>query len=145
MDQLGVEIIRLLKALVSSVNDLSQMVKQNNDLLIQNQNLIHQAIEKAGSGNLGNVTETIKDSVESLQKGVQILELHRVLQDVRQMMGMVSTGTVKAAPKSQTQSAQPSKSSALPPPPQAGTSTQPAPSSGKNEDDSLLKPSDLFG
>ncbi len=145
MDQLGVEIIRLLKALVSSVNDLSQMVKQNNDLLIQNQNLIHQAIEKAGSGNLGNVTETIKDSVESLQKGVQILELHRVLQDVRQMMGMVSTSTVKSAPKSQTQSAQPSKSSSLPPPPQVGTPTEPAPSSGKDEDDSLLKPSDLFG
>ncbi|NVM04724.1 MAG: hypothetical protein HWN67_20560 [Candidatus Helarchaeota archaeon] len=145
MDQLGVEIIRLLKALVSSVNELSQMVKQNNDLLIQNQNLIHQAIEKAGSGNLGNISESMRDSVESLQKGIQILELHRVLQDVRQMMGMVSTGTVKAPPKSQTQSTQPSQSGTLPPPPQTGTSPQPAPSSGKDEKDSLLKPSDLFG
>jgi len=142
---MGVEIIRLLKALVSSVNDLSQMVKENNDLLKMNQNLIHQAISKAGTGNLGNITETIKDSVESLQKGVQILELHRVLQDVRQMMGAISTGTVKNAPQTKAQPAQPAKSGALPPPPQVGTSPKPATSSGSDEEDSLLKPSDLFG
>jgi len=143
------EIIRLLKALVNSVNENSQQIKENTELLKKNQELIKQALKKSGSSDIGGLTDAIKKSVDSLQKGVQVLELQRALQDVRQMMGMVSSVPTQVAPKIQAQAGQPVPAKTgsqpvapLPPAPQAGTQPK---KSKTEEEDSLLKPSDLFG
>lgn len=144
VDSMSVEIIRLLKDLVKSVSEQSKMLKENNELLQKNFDLLKKTYEKSGSGNFDVLSDTIKTSVESLQKGVQVLELHRALQDVRSMMGTISKSTVEGVPKSQTkggQSTQTRQAGTLPPPPQPTSSTK----SPTEKDDSLLKPSDLFG
>jgi len=138
------EIIRLLKAIVNSVNENSQLIKKNNELLKKNQDLIKQALKKSGTGNIEELTDAIKSSVDSLQKGVQVLELQRALQDVREMMGMVSNVTptpVKTIQQQPKQVPIQQPKSAAPPQSAPQTSTKPK----TEEEDSLLKPSDLFG
>lgn len=139
---MSVEIIRLLKELVKTANETTKILKENNELLKKNQELIKQTLEKPDSENIEVFTDAIKNSVESLQKGVQVLQLHRALQDVRQMMGTISVSEVKTSTKRTTQGAQPTQNS------QPGTVSSPpqtqSTSTSSDDEDNLLKPSDLF-
>lgn len=141
------EIIRLLKSIVSSINENSQLIKDNNELIKNNHKLVMQALQKSGSGDMGQITDALKKSVDALQKGVQILELQRAVQDIRQMMGMVSSAPTQNAPKMEAAPTRPNPKSGQ----KEAVSTpvsQPAPQPKKSksdEEDGLLKPSDLFG
>ena len=143
MSSMETEIIRLLKAIVNSVNENSQLIKQNNELLHKNQELIKEALTKSGPGSadFGELSDTIKKSVVSRGAFIEVY----ILQDVRQMMGMVSNAPTPAVPVKPTKSQTTAKSAKMSPPPQAGPTTTSKPADEEPKDDSLLRPSDLFG
>ncbi len=164
------EILRVLKEILTKVTSMADEIKKNSELITENQNAIKELVKKPLGG--GPVSPRVNELearfstlMEQTQKQMQVMELNRVLQDVRELMTQVAIApvphpAVTSSPKT-VQGVTTKEEPLAAPIPTIGSEGVPVSqgsvspqeeldslqTSGKKDktNDTLLKPSDLFG
>ena len=125
------EIIRLLTDLVSAVKKNEDLLHETVSIVKNSQSLMEGISQSAGMKNIMAASQSLETAISMLSKGVQAMEIHNALRQVQEFLGAMGSNV----PAGQVQVFQTQGSGS----PQGGGPQK------KPEDDSLIKPSDLFG
>lgn len=127
------EIIRLLTDLVQAVKTNEELIKETQNIARNTQTMVETISQSAGIKSMESISQGLEDTINLLQKGTQAIGIQQALRQVQDFL--VEMGA--SGPISEKGSSSGSPVSYQPP-----SKSQKKPSSG---DDSLVKPSDLFG
>lgn len=130
------EIIKLLTEIVGSIKKNNELLVANNELLTDLQNKVGSGGGGGGSTDFEGMGDNLKKTINDLQKGFQVMEITRALNNVRELMSYIQEQPVQVAAQGGSGGTQAAPSSK---PPSKG---QPQP---EKDNGHLLKPSDLFG
>ena len=132
------EIIKLLTDIVGSIKKNNEILIQNNQLLMDLQNKLDNVPSGGGSGgsDFDKMGNNLKHVINDIQKGFQVMEINRALNDVRELMSFISDQPVQV---------QASNNQEIPPKPPTSKGSPAPPKDEPKDDGHLLKPSDLFG
>ncbi|NHI91812.1 MAG: hypothetical protein EAX96_04865 [Candidatus Lokiarchaeota archaeon] len=138
------EIIKLLTEIVGSITKNNEILVQNNQILLDIQNQLTNMPSGGGGGSadFDRMGTDLKKTISDLQKGFQIMEINRALNDVRELMSYISEQPAQTPSPIKANS-----SEVTTPPPQVPPkgAPPPPPKTPPEDDGHLLKPSDLFG
>jgi len=123
------EIIRLLTDLVQAVKTNEDLIRETQNIAKNTQMMVESISQSAGIKSLESISQGLEDTINLLQKGTQAIGIQQALRQVQDFLGEMG-GISPVSEKGSTVSFQ------------APPKTQKKPSSS---DDSLVKPSDLFG
>ncbi|MHA1786474.1 MAG: hypothetical protein ACTSVY_00070 [Candidatus Helarchaeota archaeon] len=135
------EIIKLLTEIVGSIKRNNEILTQNNQLLIELQNQLNNLPSGGGGGDFEKMGTDLKKAINDVQKGFQVIEINRALNEVRELMSFISEAPVQTA---KTLKAGTSEPIPLSPGSPVTRSPQAEPEEEEKDDGHLLKPSDLF-
>ena len=125
------EIIRLLTDLVQAVKVNEELIRETQNVVKVTQSMVETLSQSGGMKSLATLSQGLQDSINLLQKGVQALGIQQALTQVQEFLGEMG-GNVPAT------GSNPSVVSFQPPQPGQ-------PQKKSKADESLVKPSDLFG
>ena len=131
-------IIQLLQNLVRSVKENNDLLQKNQNLLLQTNKLI-QNISSNDSGNIPELSNSLEKIVGQLQKGVQTFQLNSMLDDIKDMMKNLGYST---KPKSDTDSEEDSSIESSEITQEFKTSIKSNPK--KDDDDHVIRPSSFY-
>ncbi|MFX1297485.1 MAG: hypothetical protein ACFFD2_21870 [Promethearchaeota archaeon] len=131
------EIIRLLTDLVAAVKRNEDLITETQNIMKNSQIMIENLSQSAGMRNIMTASQSLENAIAMLQKGVQTMEIHNALRQVQEFLCAMGSVTPSTEQDSGVKAV--SQQDAT-----ISTPQEKVPLQKSENDDSLVKPSDLF-
>ena len=128
-------IIRLLQSLVKSVKENNDLLQKNYQLLTETKELI-QNMPQQNIWNLGEMSDSLDKFIKQLQKGLEGVQLNSIMEDIKSILRKLDTENLEEPQKSKGPAIYPS-----PVTEEFKSEIETVPEKKDDEDEHLIRPS----